>query len=147
MGRIKKSQDHFAVFPDELVNKCILAGTAEQACGVCGAPYVREVEKEFIQSGPTRNRGKVKGGQEKIAKSMTMGDGGKIGSYDVKTIGFRPSCEHTDKTGKCIVLDPFSGTNTVGYRAQEMGRDWIAIELNDNYIKMGQRKTAQKVLL
>jgi hypothetical protein len=30
------------VFPEKLVEPCILAGTARTACGICGAPWQRE---------------------------------------------------------------------------------------------------------
>jgi hypothetical protein len=36
---------HFATYPQELVRRCILAGTSERGCcPECGAPWVREVE-------------------------------------------------------------------------------------------------------
>ena len=36
---------HFATYPEELVRRCILAGTSERGCcPECGAPWVREVE-------------------------------------------------------------------------------------------------------
>lgn len=39
---------HFAVFPPELIEPCILAGTSEYgACADCGAPYERIIEKKL----------------------------------------------------------------------------------------------------
>ena len=36
---------HFATYPEELVRRCILAGTSERGCcPECGGPWVREVE-------------------------------------------------------------------------------------------------------
>ena len=32
-----------------------------------------------------------------------------------------------------IVLDPFAGSNTVGYVAEKLSRNWIAIDANKNY--------------
>jgi DNA modification methylase len=36
---------HFAVFPEDVPRRCILAGTAPQACEHCGAPWRRVVER------------------------------------------------------------------------------------------------------
>jgi len=33
-----------------------------------------------------------------------------------------------------LVLDPFAGSNTTGAAAEKLGRRWIAIEPQDNYI-------------
>lgn len=45
-----------------------------------------------------------------------------------------------------LVLDPFGGSGTTGYRAKEMGRDYTLIELNPEYAKMAQRRLQQGVL-
>jgi DNA modification methylase len=37
---------HFATFPPKLIEPCILAGTSPKACGMCGAPWQRIVERE-----------------------------------------------------------------------------------------------------
>ncbi|MBR0077474.1 MAG: adenine-specific DNA-methyltransferase [Bacteroidales bacterium] len=39
-----------------------------------------------------------------------------------------------------IVLDPFSGSFTTAYVAQQLGRQCIGIELQDEYIKIGLRR-------
>jgi len=128
---------HFATFPEKLVNRCILAGTAETACGICGTPFKRMVEKTNRPDG-NRPHGthyeKDRGDSKQLDKVLT----------EVKTLGFFPACEHNDNTGKCIVFDPFSGTNTVGYRAQEMGRGWIGIELKTEYKDFGENRVAQQ---
>lgn len=37
-----------------------------------------------------------------------------------------------------IVLDPFAGSNTTGYVAEELNRKWLGIELNESYLKGSQ---------
>lgn len=37
-----------------------------------------------------------------------------------------------------IVLDPFAGSNTTGWAAQEEGRKWISIERDEGYLKASQ---------
>ena len=45
-----------------------------------------------------------------------------------------------------IVLDPFFGSGTTGWVAQRLGRKWIGIELNEEYIKIAERRFSQKEL-
>ena len=47
-----------------------------------------------------------------------------------------------------IVLDPFFGTGTTGYVAERLGRKWIGIEQNQEYIHLAtQRLDTLKELL
>jgi len=43
-----------------------------------------------------------------------------------------------------VVLDPFFGSGTTGYVAQKLGRRWIGIELNEDYIKIAKKRLAQQ---
>ena len=45
-----------------------------------------------------------------------------------------------------IVLDPFLGSGTTALVAQKLGRKWIGIELNPDYIEIIKRRTAQTQL-
>ncbi len=47
------SEAHFATFPPELPERCIRAGTAENNCGECGAPWAPVVEKGVTGHRPT----------------------------------------------------------------------------------------------
>ena len=44
------------------------------------------------------------------------------------------------------VLDPFMGSGTTAYVAQELGREWVGIELNPKYVEIIKRRTAQNTL-
>jgi len=44
------------------------------------------------------------------------------------------------------VLDPFMGSGTTAYVAQQLGRKWIGIELNPEYIKIIKQRTSQQTL-
>ena len=121
--------NHFATFPEALVERCVKAGSTDRACGVCGAPWERVVE--FPRYGDWHGR---KGTPDELAK-------GQVGKeipedYYRKTLGFRPTCEHRDDTSRSIVLDPFGGSGTVALVALKHGRDHITIELNPHYIKL-----------
>lgn len=58
-------------------------------------------------------------------------------------------CEKPIKAG-CpvggIVLDPFCGAGTTLYVAQEMKRNYIGIDINQKFIDMAEKRTAQRVL-
>lgn len=59
-------------------------------------------------------------------------------SLQLATAG--PHCELAVDPRPGVVLDPFFGSGTVGLVAQELGRDWVGIELNPDYVQLaGQR--------
>lgn len=37
-------------------------------------------------------------------------------------------------------MDPFFGAGTTGVVAKKLGRDWLGIELNEEYIKIAQKR-------
>jgi DNA modification methylase len=45
-----------------------------------------------------------------------------------------------------VVLDPFFGSGTTGWVAQRLGRRWIGIELNAEYIKIAEKRFNQREL-
>ena len=44
------------------------------------------------------------------------------------------------------VLDPFFGSGTTGWVAQRLGRKWIGIELNPEYVKIAEKRFQQQEL-
>ena len=42
------------------------------------------------------------------------------------------------------ILDPFFGAGTTGFMAQRLGRKWIGIELSEDYIKIAEKRLAQR---
>ena len=44
------------------------------------------------------------------------------------------------------ILDPFFGSGTTGFAAQRLGRKWIGIELNSDYIKIAEKRFQQQDL-
>ena len=48
---------------------------------------------------------------------------------------------------KGVVLDPFMGSGTTACTARGLGRNYIGIELNAEYIKLAEKRLAQQVLL
>jgi DNA modification methylase len=167
---------HFATFPQELVRRCILAGTSERGCcPECGTPWERET---------TESTGGVRGAAEwsrGLTDRMALGHRKPSGqkawdSYrPPETLGWRPMC-NCEKTGPaegsargkvdsahmqsvqtaevggastipCTVLDPFLGSGTTAFVARKHGRRSIGIELNPDYCALAARRMQQQSLL
>src|SRR5690606_22602797 len=131
---------HFAVFPPDLIEPCILAGAPEKACPHCGAPWVPVKEKVGEEAagnpwGPnyTEYPRKDSGGPEGLKRKI------------YKIVSYKPTCqcENNDGSGRGIVLDPFFGSGTTGLVAEKHGRQWIGIELNPDYIEIAKRRLAE----
>lgn len=46
---------------------------------------------------------------------------------------------------KQLVLDPFGGSNTTGYAAEQLGRRWISVEINGEYVEGSRLRFAEAV--
>lgn len=103
-GTVNKRQDHFASFPPELAERCIKAGTSERGCcAMCGAPWVRVVER----GGPDLAHQRASGGDAsgeyhgqstKDHASHGVQDASAVkarilaGMVEKTTTGWAPSC-------------------------------------------------------
>ena len=128
---------HFAVFPPDLIEPCILAGSPEKACPHCGAPWVRMTERgEPIKMAHSNKIHKAQGRHGKTSVFNT--------GYIIEriTTGWKPTCqcEGNDGSGRGIVLDPFFGSGTTGVVAEKHGRQWIGIELNPEYVEIAKKR-------
>ena len=123
---------HFAVMPEALVEPCLFAGTSDGGCcSICGASYIRTIEKGKIDERKTRdNMVNVIPGRNKPSR---------MNSVDMKiipktTIGWEQSCNCKDsEISSSLVLDPFTGSGTVAVVALRNGRSFIGTELNPEY--------------
>lgn len=151
-GRTKRSvwsipvaaekEQHFACFPPKLVEPCILAGTSSHGCcKACGAPYVRQVERDRIPTRPGND-------------SKLTGDNKVDGNRDkerhvseVRTLGWEKSCKCPgDERKPAIVLDPFAGSFTSCATAVALNRRAVGIELNPEYVEIGKRKLGKSIM-
>jgi len=121
---------HYAVYPPQLIEPCILAGTSARGqCPECGAPWHRVVERTASTAqriGGDANWVKQK--QEKTGQELRAG--GFYDNYSVTT-GWQPSC--TCDAGEPVpqvVLDPFAGSGTTLQVAVKHGRHGIGIDLD-----------------
>lgn len=155
---------HFATFPERLAERCLLAGTSERgACSWCGAPYRRVVERGFsgdwhpdpsvkakgvgrIQAGAKSllqpAQGRARRMVDNLAAARAAGGSHDQPFRDPVTLGWQPSCvcSLSTETVPCIVLDPFSGAATTGVAALRHGQDFWGIELNPDYVHLGNER-------
>jgi DNA modification methylase len=133
---------HFATFPPKLIEPCIKPGTSQKGCcPECGKPWERVVEKSGAttieeRGYDTHQLAKGKG----ITNTSRSWKGGDVPVSAKTTIGWKPTCDHKKEPVPAIVLDPFSGAGTACLVSRELGRDYIGIELNPEYVEMAERR-------
>jgi DNA modification methylase len=138
---------HFAVFPPNLIEPCILAGTsAHGCCATCGAPYLPVNEKR------TLGRHELPHDHPEYRPARYIGkhdetNGGGQRYLDVVTVGWEPSCTCEQGVRPCVVLDPFGGACTTPLVARLHGRHSIAIEKSTEYARLGADRLSQQSLL
>ena len=80
---------HFAVFPEKLIEPCILAGTSEKGCCPdCEKTWKRVVEKKYPEMRKVKTQ--VPGGQ--ISQGI-LGENRFDNPIESKTIGWKPGCD------------------------------------------------------
>jgi site-specific DNA-methyltransferase (adenine-specific) len=68
----------------------------------------------------------------------------KIGHPSQKPIALiKQLIESSSRKGD-TVLDPFLGSGTTAAAAQELGRHWVGIEINPDYVKIAQQRIRQE---
>ncbi|MHB8994536.1 MAG: DNA-methyltransferase [Armatimonadota bacterium] len=136
--------EHFAVMPEALVEPCVLAGSSEWTCDICGSPYAR-----VVKHGNSEHHCRPGCGcKEQHAGEQDWSEGWKgYGGYEstaVVTNDFEPTCLCADRSltivDSSIVLDPFCGAATVGISALRQRRRFVGIELNPLFIALSERR-------
>jgi len=122
---------HFAVFPEDLVEPMIKAGTSQKGvCSTCGKPWERVIEK--TSSTRTRKAGEC--------QDTDIGRQGRAGELNTKTLGWRSSCVCGVEPVPAVVLDPFIGSGTTGVVAKKLGRNFVGVELKPEYVEMATER-------
>jgi DNA modification methylase len=126
---------HFATFPTELIEPCVLAGCPEEICVDCGKPYKRVMQKpKQLEIERNKRSGlddrKVGGVLDKYSRENPPID-----------LGLQKQCDcETNKTKAGTVLDPFGGSGTTGVVASKHNRNAVLCELNEGYIDIAEKR-------
>lgn len=146
--RLRKSEDkhrvcicgstewtsHCAVFPTALVRPLILSSCPAWVCSRCGKARTRIVES--TPCGGIR-------GTERWRAGGTVGkpqrDHNGKWDYDGKTVGWT-DCGCGADWIPGIILDPFAGSGTVAVTAENLGRDWLGIEVSQDYVTLAAER-------
>jgi DNA modification methylase len=135
---------HFATYPEKLVEPCILAGCPARVCAECGAPYTRITEKERTHESGSGRAGNLPSGKGHVPSQVRDGHDIRMGpSVKTTTLSWQPTCTCGADTVPGTVLDPFMGSGTTGAVAKRLGRGFIGIELNHDYINLCEERIAK----
>jgi len=132
---------HFATFPPDLIEPCVLAGCPEKVCVECATPYERKVESKRLKRNELskddpRYRPNTYDGSYKDINGKA-----DAGYTETKDLGLEKQCQcESNETKAGTVLDPFGGSGTTGVVANRYGRNAILIELNDEYAEMSRKR-------
>jgi len=119
-------------------------GCPEKVCIKCNKARERILKK--VSTGESYSTGKSK---EKNEAGLVTGfsgysDGSSAPIYE--TIGFT-DCNCGEGFKPRITLDPFMGSGTTAYVARSLGRNYLGIELNTEYIKLAEKRLSQQILI
>lgn len=121
---------HFATFPTALPRRCIEASTSSAGCcAVCGSQYAPIVRTERVPTRPGNDNQIDPAGmanrdpQRHVARTIVE--------------GYRQTCGcSAAESVPAIVLDPYAGSGTTLQVAHQLGRSYIGIELNPEYVEL-----------
>ena len=131
------SEAHFATFPPDLIEPCILAGCPKEVCPKCGKPRVRIIERTATNHKTMDYMNDAAGG------AVTGGTGKNFPDVQAKTTGWTDcGCNAGFEPG--LVLDPFMGSGTTAMVAYENNRNYVGCELNPEYIKLNRADIAKE---
>ena len=130
------SEAHFAVYPDKLIEPCVLAGCPQWVCKKCGKARERIIEKE---------------GEFQRRWSKSNKDGSPYNKQDsmqniYKEKGWTDcGCGAGWQGG--VVLDPFMGSGTSAHVAYKLGRRYIGFEISEEYCRLAEKRMRQMDLV
>lgn len=133
---------HFAVYPEELCITPIKAGCPEFICKKCGKARQKIINNtERRDTRPGLNTGSLKSGKDTDPnKELHKSDFSKYRQQIIYKEKGYVSCKCNAGFESGIVLDLFAGAGTTCLVAKKLGRNYIGIELNPEYVKMAERR-------
>jgi site-specific DNA-methyltransferase (adenine-specific) len=112
--------NHFAAYPVSLIETPMKAGCPEFICKECGEKRKKIYKEIRIDTRP--------GDLSKYRQLITRIEEGYT----------KCNCNEGFESG--IVLDPFIGSGTTAIAARKLGRDWVGIEINEEYCEMCKKR-------
>ena len=140
-------EKHYATYPERLAAPCVRAGTSDAGCcSVCGAPFLRVVEKTKIKRARPN---------EYVKRTGAAGTGNKVANtvsgVASRTMGFETSCSCGPAQGvttpvpvPCRVLDPCGGIATTALAANAHGRDCVVVDLYHEFLIEGRNRLLRR---
>lgn len=128
-----------------MIEPMIRAGCPKEVCSKCGKAREPIYEKTggLISAGGSpgsKTADEIKASPTSSIRTKTVQEKVLVGWTD---------CGCGAEFAPGIVLDPFMGAGTVALVAKKLGRNYLGIELNPEYIKMAERRISevQRLLL
>lgn len=131
---------HFATFPEALVTPIIsLATAAAGCCATCGAPQVRHTLREAV---PQDVRAAFEAARSESARDTGRTDGHtqRKPNFVRAVLGteWKAGCACGGDPIPCTVMDLFTGSGRCGVAAVKLGRNFIGIDVNPEYVTMAE---------
>lgn len=137
---------HFAVFPNELIEPMIKAGTSEKGiCPDCGKPWIRITERINESTWAKRKAlgatggAMIEGPRQQVGIVRT-GELQALPSRICKTLGWQPTCKCGKNPVHAVVLDPFMGSGTTALVSKYLNRNYIGFDIKQSYVDMANER-------
>lgn len=124
---------HFAVYPPSLIETPIKAGCPEFICKQCKKAMIKMFDKKIIYKNYKHPAGK---------QFNTYSTNAPRWESEIKYTGYT-NCKCNVGFTSGIVLDPFMGAGTTALVAKQLGRNYVGIELNPEYIEIANKRLAK----
>lgn len=133
---------HFAVYPERLCEPPIRAGCPSSVCVRCGIPSLTQtsggsgafnIRVRDVQKGKLKHRDRQASKSEVSAYSEKNY---RSTSRTRRVLGC--TCDAGFSAG--IVLDPFAGAGTTLAVAKRLGRHFVGIEINREYVRLARQR-------
>jgi DNA modification methylase len=139
----------YASYPPELPRRCIKVGSsAHGCCSACGKPWVRVSSQTLVPGAKackanTYDERDATGAETDDQGSKRDRDGHVKGChYEIEQQGWQPTCDCNAAVSPSVILDCFMGSGTTAAAAQELGRNWIGIDLDARNLALIEERLA-----
>lgn len=117
-------EEHFATYPQKLIEPIIKAGCPEEICSVCNAPVLKVYESKGGGVGKSMHNHEAD--KEKGNRCTNKDAKGGSGYHRVED---KIICRCNAEFHPGVVLDPFIGSGTTGIVARKLNRNFVGIDL------------------